>query len=184
TYENCWSFNNGYLKDGTKGKGDGNGFKTGGSDNKERKHNATYYRCISTHNVADGFDHNSNRGTVKILNCSATGNGRNIAFAEKNELEKIVIINTLVLGDLGKYNAEVEKVEHNSWQMDFKVGPKDFVSLDRSQLSAPRESDGSLPHIDFMRPKKGSKLIDVGEVLDKNYEGKAPDLGAIEAGRK
>ncbi|AVR45660.1 hypothetical protein C7S20_10525 [Christiangramia fulva] len=180
TYEHCWSFNNGYLKDGTKGKGDGNGFKTGGSDNKARKHNATYYRCISVHNVADGFDHNSNRGTVKILNCSATGNGRNLAFAEKNQLEKIVIMNTLVLGEMGKYNAEVEKVENNSWQMDFKINENDFVSLDRSQLSAPRKSDGSLPDIDFMRPKKNSKLIDAGEILGRSYEGKAPDLGAIE----
>ena len=183
TYENCWSFNNGYLKDGTKGKGDGNGFKTGGSDNKQRKHNANYYRCMAVHNASDGFDHNSNRGTVSIINCSATGNGRNIAFAEKNELEKIVIINTLVLGDFGKYNAEVEKVENNSWQMDFKVSEDDFVSLDSSQLSAPRKSDGSLPDLDFMRPKKNSGLIDAGEILGKDYNGLAPDLGAIETGK-
>lgn len=180
TYENCWAFNNGYLKDGTKGKGDGNGFKTGGSDNKLRKHNASYYRCFSVNNASDGFDHNSNRGTVSIINCSATGNGRNLAFAEKNSLEKIVIVNTLVLGDLGKYNAEVEKVENNSWQMDFKVLEKDFVSMDRSQLSAPRKSDGSLPDINFMRPKENSKLIDAGMVLGLKYNGNAPDLGAIE----
>ena len=180
SYENCWAFNNGYLKDGTKGKGDGNGFKTGGSDNKQRKHNASYYRCMAVNNVSDGFDHNSNRGTVSIINCSATGNGRNLAFAEKNELEKIIIINTLVLGELGKYNAEVENVENNSWQMKLKVSENDFVSMDRSQLSAPRQKDGSLPEINFMRPKKGSKFIDAGKVVGKEYEGKAPDLGAIE----
>lgn len=101
TYINCWAFNNGFSKDGVKGKGDGNGFKTGGSDNKLTKHNSSYFRCLAVGNVNDGFDHNSNRGTVSIINCSATGNGRNLAFAEKNILENIVIINTLILGEVG-----------------------------------------------------------------------------------
>jgi len=32
TIENCWCFSNGYLKDGTRGTGNGNGFKMGGGD--------------------------------------------------------------------------------------------------------------------------------------------------------
>ncbi|MDT0649517.1 glycosyl hydrolase family 28 protein [Autumnicola edwardsiae] len=182
TYENCWAFNNGYLKDGTKGKGDGNGFKTGGSDNKTRKHNASYYRCMAVNNVSDGFDHNSNRGTVSIINCSATGNGRNLAFSEKNGLAKITIINSLVLGELGKYNAEVEEVKNNSWQMDLNVSENDFVSTDISELSAPRKKDGSLPDIGFMRPQKNSKLVNAGVILEKTNSGEAPDLGALESG--
>jgi len=181
TYENCWSFRNGYLKDGTQGKGDGNGFKTGGSDDKLRKHNASYYRCIVAGNVSDGFDHNSNRGTVSIINCSATGNGRNFAFSEKNGLDKIVVINNLVLGDLGKYNAEVEEVTNNSWELDNEVTELDFVSIDISELSAKRKSDGSLPDIGFLRPTKNSILVDAGKILDKCYTGKAPDLGALES---
>ena len=31
TYENCWAFKAGYLKDGTQGTGNGNGFKMGGA---------------------------------------------------------------------------------------------------------------------------------------------------------
>lgn len=180
TYINCWAFNNGYLKDGTKGNGDGNGFKTGGSDSKLTKHNSSYYKCVVVGNLNDGFDHNSNRGVVEIINCSATGNGRNLAFAEKNSLEKIVIINTLVLGDLGKYNAEVEEVMNNSWQNGLKVNKRDFRSLDASQLSASRQADGSLPEIDFLHLKKGSDLIDAGVDVGLPYEGKAPDLGAFE----
>ncbi|MDT0686986.1 right-handed parallel beta-helix repeat-containing protein [Autumnicola psychrophila] len=181
TYQNCWAFNNGYLKNGNKGKGDGNGFKTGGSDNKTRKHNASYYRCMAVNNVSDGFDHNSNRGEVSILNCSATGNGRNFAFAEKNGLEKITIINSLVMGDLGKYNAEVEEVRNNSWQMNLTVSEKDFVSVDTSELSKPRKRDGSLPDIGFMRPRENTELVDAGVVTDKIYSGKAPDIGALES---
>lgn len=181
TYKNCWAFNNGYLKDGTKGKGDGNGFKTGGSDNKKKKHNATYTRCVVVNNLNDGFDHNSNRGTVKIINSSATGNGRNFAFAEKNSLEKIVIKNSLVLGELGKYNAEVEDVQNNSWQKGFEVSKSDFQSLDASQLAAPRKEDGSLPDLNYLHPKENSALIDCGLKLeDISYKGNAPDLGAFE----
>lgn len=61
TYQNCWAIKNGYLKSGAKGAGDGNGFKTGGSDDKLLKHNAKYTNCVAVGNVADGFDHNSNR---------------------------------------------------------------------------------------------------------------------------
>ncbi|MDT0644634.1 glycosyl hydrolase family 28 protein [Zunongwangia sp. F363] len=181
TYENCWAFNNGYLKNGSKGKGDGNGFKTGGSDNKTRKHNASYYRCMAVNNASDGFDHNSNRGIVSIINCSATANGRNFAFSEKNGLEKIVLINNLVFGDLGKYNAEVEEVRNNSWQMNIDIDQNDFISMDTSELAAPRKSDGSLPDIRFMRPAEGSQLVNVGTKLKKSYSGKAPDLGALES---
>ncbi|WP_051199664.1 right-handed parallel beta-helix repeat-containing protein [Christiangramia echinicola] len=180
-YENCWAFNNGYLKDGSAGKGDGNGFKTGGSDDKDRKHNASYTRCFAVNNLNDGFDHNSNRGTVSVINCSATGNGRNLAFSEKNGLEKIVIINTLVLGKFGKYNAETEKVENNSWQMDFEITKNDFQSVDISELSAPRKRDGSLPEISFMRPKLSSELVDAGIKNGLDYNGSAPEIGALEA---
>ena len=181
TYENCWAFNNGYLKDGSTGKGDGNGFKTGGSDDKNRKHNASYTRCFAVNNLNDGFDHNSNRGTVSMINCSATGNGRNLAFSEKNGLEKIVIFNTLVLGELGKYNAETEMVENNSWQIDIELTEDDFESLDFSELSAPRQKDGSLPEISFMRPKPSSGLVDAGLMKIEDYKGSAPDIGALEA---
>ena len=180
TYISCWAFNNGISKTGVKGEGDGNGFKTGGSDDKLTKHNAFYYRCLAVGNVNDGFDHNSNRGTVSIINSAAMGNGRNLAFAEKSSLEKIVIINTMVLGDVGKYNAVVEKVINNSWQDGRSATEEDFLSLDASELSAPRKADGSLPDIKFLHLQKGSDLIDAGMKLEIDYSGVAPDLGAFE----
>lgn len=179
TYENCWSFNNGYLKNGKVSGGDGNGFKTGGSDNKLRSHNASYFKCISAYNASDGFDHNSNRGEVSIINCSATGNGRNIAFAEKFSLKKITIINTLVLGDYGKYNANTENVKNNSWQLDVNIGKDDFVSLDANQLAAPRAKDGSLPEISFLRPKKDTPVATSGEHIDSGCSSSLEYLGAL-----
>jgi hypothetical protein len=180
TYEQCWAFKNGFLKDGTEGEGDGNGFKTGGSDNKLRKHNVSYTRCLAVDNLNDGFDHNSNRGEVSIINCSVSGNGRNMGFSKKNSLHKLTVINTIVLGDLGSLNAEVEEIRSNSWQNGLESTEEDFVSLDVEQLSAPRKPDGSLPAISFMHLVRKSDLLNAGMKTDVYYKGKAPDIGAFE----
>jgi hypothetical protein len=84
TYENSWVIRNGYLKDGSPGAGDGNGFKTGGSDDKDLKHNAIFINTIAAGNAVDGYDHNSNRGEVTIYNAIAHDNGRNINFSSSN----------------------------------------------------------------------------------------------------
>lgn len=180
TYENCWAIKNGYGKDGTKGKGDGNGFKTGGSDNKQLKHNALYVRCLAIGNAADGFDHNSNRGEVTLLNCAAYDNGRNIEFSQTNALQKLTIKNCVVLGPLGKVNAVEEDISNNSWMNGFSATEEDFQSLDISQLIAPRKADGSLPDIAFMHLAPDGNLIDKGVDVGLPFNGKGPDIGAFE----
>ena len=180
TYEFCWAFNNGFLKDGTQGKGDGNGFKTGGSDNKLRKHNAVYIRCIAAGNVNDGFDHNSNRGKVQLLNCAAYDNGRNLSFSDDNNLDSLVVKNTVVFGDPGKYKARNTSISHNSWQNGLQQENFNFRSFDINELSKPRKEDGSLPDVSFLFPAKESTLIDEGEDVGLPYYGKAPDIGAFE----
>jgi len=47
-------------------------------------------------------------------------------------------------------------------------------------LSSPRNSDGSLPNIDFMKLVSGSDLIDKGIDVELPFNGIAPDLGAFE----
>ena len=42
------------------------------------------------------------------------------------------------------------------------VTDDDFVSLDASQLTLPRKSDGSLPYVEFLRLKTNSKLYNAG----------------------
>lgn len=180
TYENCWAIKNGYGEGDVLGGGDGNGFKTGGSDDKQLKHNATYTRCIAIGNASDGFDHNSNRGEVTLLNCSAYDNGRNLAFSNENSLAKLTIKNSAVLGALGKINAIEEDVSHNSWMDGISTTEGDFKSLDISQLTGPRQADGSLPEITFMHLVSGSDLIDKGVDVGLPFNGAAPDLGAFE----
>ncbi|MEQ8472241.1 MAG: Ig-like domain-containing protein [Marinoscillum sp.] len=183
TYENCWAFLNGRLKDGSVGGGDGNGFKTGGSDDKLLKHHAVFTNCLAAGNVVDGFDHNSNRGDVTLYNCSAHDNGRNINFGTGNIANSLVIKNTMSLGGGGdSYQATTTDITNNSWQNGLQANQNDFVSIDMALLKSARKADGSLPDIDYLKLVSGSDLIDKGIVVGLEFEGTAPDIGVFEYG--
>lgn len=180
TYENCWAIRNGLMKDGTVGGGDGNGFKTGGSDDKLLKHNAIYTNCLAVENVVDGFDHNSNRGVVTIYNCSAYGNGKNYNFSNTNPLEKLTLKNSVALGQVGATSATSRDISNNNWDLGIDVTEADFQSINVEELLAPRKADGSLPDVGFMHLVAGSELIDKGVDVGMDFNGSAPDLGAFE----
>ncbi|WP_067149808.1 right-handed parallel beta-helix repeat-containing protein [Pseudotamlana agarivorans] len=182
TYENCWAINNGYLKDGTAGGGDGNGFKTGGSDDKDLKHHAVFKNCIAAGNIVDGFDHNSNRGTITMYNCGAYQNGRNINFSSSNIAEKLEIKNTISYdgNSNDSFRATTLIIENNSWQNGLTTNANDFESLDINSLLANRKTDGSLPDVQFFKLVAGSDLIDAGVDVGISFNGSAPDIGPFE----
>lgn len=181
-YENCWAVRNGYLKNGTVGEGDGNGFKTGGSDAKDLKHHAEFRNCIAAGNVVDGFDHNSNRGSIIIYNSSAHSNGRNISFGTGNIAESLTIKNTLSFdgNSSDQLNATTTDITNNGWQDGRTTNSADFVSVDIDLLLSPRQADGSLPDIDYLHLVNGSDLIDAGVDVGLSFSGSAPDIGAFE----
>lgn len=181
TYENCWAIDNGKLKDGSVGVGDGNGFKTGGSDEKDLSHHAIYTRCIATGNVHDGFDHNSNRGEVTILSSAAHNNGSNINFSSTNEAVSLTIKNTISLGTNGGLTAKNTDISNNSWQDGLSASADDFVSIDTSRLKSTRKSDGSLPDIDYLKLAAGSALRNAGVDVGLTFNGSAPDIGPFES---
>ena len=154
TYVNCWAFSNGQLKDGSLSGGDGNGFKSGGSDDKLLKHNAIYENCIAAGNLKKGFDHNSNRGIVSLNNCKAYDNKQeNMGFGSKNPLSKLTIKNSLILGEVGSLNADVKDISNNSWQALRVLKASYFVSLSIIELKKPRKADGNLPDVNFLKFK-------------------------------
>lgn len=180
TYENTWAIRNGYLKEGTLGEGDGNGFKTGGSDDKDLRHNTVYINTISAGNAVDGYDHNSNRGTVTIYNAIAHNNGKNINFSNSNPAAKLTVKNTISYGSSDSLKADSTDITNNSWQ-NVSTSSGDFVNADIDELLAPRKSDGSLPDVDYFHLVNGSDLIDAGVNVGLPYNGLAPDIGAFES---
>ncbi len=181
-YENCWAIRNGILKNGTVGGGDGNGFKTGGSDDKDLKHHGIFTNCIAAGNVVDGFDHNSNRGDVTLYNCAGHDNGRNINFGSGNIANSLIIKNTVSIGGGGdSYLATTTDITNNSWQNGLSATEADYESLDIDLLLAPRQEDGSLPDVDYMKLLNTSDLINKGVDVGLEYNGAAPDIGAFES---
>jgi hypothetical protein len=181
TYENSWAIRNGYLKDGSLGAGDGNGFKTGGSDDKDLKHNAVFTNTIAAGNAVDGYDHNGNRGKVTIYNAIAHNNGKNINFSSKNTASKLTIKNTISMGATDSLKASSTDITNNSWQDGRSATSSDFSSVDIDQLLEARKSDGSLPDVDYFKLVNGSDMIDAGVNVGLPYNGSAPDIGAFES---
>lgn len=181
--ENCWTWQNGFFKDGTDAgaKANGNGFKMGGSDDKTLKHNFTLRNCVAFDNKSKGFDQNNNKGSMILENCSGYRNmGANYSISGALAPGKIGTVTNSVSWDgkvsLGSFVSQTT----NSWLSPFVVTSNDFVSLDTTGISAPRQFDGSLPKVDFLHLNKSSNLIDAGTIIGLDYKGVAPDLGAFE----
>jgi len=183
TLENCWTWMNGYFKDGTDAgpAANGNGFKMGGSDDKTLKHNFTLTNCVAFDNKANGFDQNSNMGSMILYNCSAFNNLKKNYYITKELAsgKEAIVANSISVQGSVSLGIFVQQAT-NSWQAPFDVTASDFVSLDTTGVSAPRKADGSLPDVAFMHLAEGSDLIDAGTDVGLDYLGTAPDLGAFE----
>lgn len=182
TLDNCWSFKNGYLKTGSASIGDGNGFKLGGSDAKDLRHNATATRCLSFQNRSDGFDQNSNIGNMTLYNCTSWNNGRNYGMNDRAlATGKIMTIkNCISAGTGGQSILAAAVLATNSWTSGFTVTNADFESIDPAAAYGARNADGSLPTITFLHLKNTSTLRNRGTNVGLAFNGTAPDLGAFE----
>jgi hypothetical protein len=181
TLESCWCFSNGYLSDGSVSNGNGNGYKTGGSDDKRLKHNAILRNCLAFDNLVKGFDQNNNRGSITILNCTAYRNGTNYGIGDTLASGKVLTLtNCVALGPFGSLHPSAVQ-QTNSWLAPFSpVTPTDFISIDTAGMRAPRKPDGRLPDITFLVPAPGSQCINAGTDVGLPYNGNAPDLGFFE----
>jgi hypothetical protein len=187
TFENCWCFKNGYLKDGSASSGNGNGFKMGGSDNKDLRHNQILKNCLSAGNRVKGFDQNNNIGSMTLYNCTAFNNGANYSIdASKLASGKTLTVTNCVSAGSGGVSLTGGTITTCSWSSGLSVSNSDFVSVDQAQLTTARKADGGLPDITFMHLRQTdpkSTLIDAGTVITgMTYNGLRPDLGCFETG--
>jgi hypothetical protein len=175
-FENCWAFYNGYNSSFAS-EGDGNGFKAGGygqapvvselpspipshtvrfcmayrnkSSGLYANHhvqtggswyNNTAYRNATNYNMlSQRITKSATTGADTTLDCSGFNHvlHNNLSFKTSRD--------TLNLGtSVNTYNSF-------SKGMSVTVDAADFASVDESLLIAPRQADGSLPNVNFLK---------------------------------
>ena len=181
--EGNWAFDNGYnIWGDTSFQGDSNGFKLGHGMGAH-----TLTRNLAWGHRAHGIDVNGNESGVSIFNNTAYQNdSKNFNFDDDpNEIElgPYVLRNNISLGGSVRMDASVTVEERNSWNASVnRATAADFVSVDDIGAAGPRQADGSLPALDFLRLVASSDLIDWGVDVGLPFVGTAPDLGAYEFG--
>lgn len=181
TFEQCWAMYNG-LSPKKDRLADGNGFKAGGYGNTPAnrlpgtipRHVVQY--CVAVGNKNSGFYANHHPGGGDWLHNSAFRNGINFNMRCRlldNHTEADgfghVLINNLGLGA----RRELSDIDFSKCELrgnSFPVGPQpseqDFVNMKEEELIRPRQPDGRLPRIDFLRPKD-KRFASMGAV-DRN----------------
>ncbi|MGH8512296.1 MAG: right-handed parallel beta-helix repeat-containing protein, partial [Gammaproteobacteria bacterium] len=171
--ENNWSWENGYKGDALTPRGNGNGFKLGGTGPNDGGH--TLKNNVSWGNRTFGFHDNQGDLPMTLYNNTAWDNPKgNFKFSRPSTFR-----NSSSFGLLGRITGSDT---FNSWTLGVTVSAADFSSLNDTIARGPRNADGSLPASNFLRLVAGSDLIDRGVNVGITYVGSAPDLGAYEYG--
>jgi MYXO-CTERM domain-containing protein len=203
TVENSWAMGNGFAMYGTfnPASGNGNGFKMGSS--------ATGVRHLVQNNVAwknkaSGFYANHSSGGNTWYNNTSFMNGTqyNMLASPPNDPNTTITLTGamahIMRNNIGfpNKNANMTGVDtmFNTWDLNITPAAADFssisdpsvtgtgVAIESSGALGPRQPDGSMPNVDFLKLAAGSRMIDKGANVGLAFVGAAPDLGAYEFG--
>jgi hypothetical protein len=194
--ENSWAMANGYIDSGMgrPESGNGTGFKAGSSKTGIRH---VIRNCLASKNRANGFYANHSSGGNDWLNNTAYQNGTqyNLLASTWDEAGNRTDGVTLTGARAHKMRNNVGfpndnsyidgygvDTAFNSWDLDITPEDDDFIGVSDAGLMGPRQPDGSLPNLDFLKPSASSELLDRGTDVGLPYAGAAPDLGCYEAG--
>lgn len=185
--ENSWAFGNGdasVFDFPVDFEGNGNGFKLGGN---QIRGDHVVLRSMAFDNFghtgnAKGFDFNNNPGAMRLEHNTAYNNGRNFFFPLNTPGgDQGIYLNNLSLpSNLQAIVPPSAVVAGNSWDTTPTATVDMVLSVDTAPAQGPRQPDGSLPHIDLLRPVPGSAIVDAGVGFGQPFYGSAPDIGAFE----
>jgi MYXO-CTERM domain-containing protein len=207
TVENSWAFGCGYSNYGTgrPADGNGNGFKMGSSKTGVRH---LVQNNVAWGNKANGFYANHSAGGNTWYNNTSFQNGTQYDMlasswdAAGNRTDGVTLTGTkvhIMRNNIGFPDKNVSMngvdTQFNTWDLNITPAAKDFLSItdttvggtgqaiETSSLAlGPRQADGSLPNVDFLKLAAGSAMIDKGTDVGLPFVGSAPDLGAYEYG--
>ncbi|HUV64301.1 MAG TPA: ankyrin repeat domain-containing protein [Sedimentisphaerales bacterium] len=182
-FERCYAWKNGEnIWNHPFFFGNGNGYKLGPDEGRH-----VLVNCVTWGHSYIGYNLNGNTDGVILRNCSAWGNGTNYAFnwrdfSDEGRKNCVFINNMSYDGRRSEAIHTEARSQNNSWNSELNIAltDDDFLSLDDSQMSAPRNPDGSIPYNNFLRLAPGSAAIDKGIDVGMPFVGVRPDLGAFE----
>ncbi len=188
--KNCVAYKNGYREDGSRGKGNGNGFKLGGDNNSARHQ---LINSVSFMNGADGITNNSNPNII-VKDCISYKNdkaGINLYTKASNTdftSEGVISYKNGAADTFGyKGSQDVKKVDQTYWNGANGVADNWFKSVEFSGKVA-RKADGSIDMQGFLEltdkapknagakmegAKSGNVTINPDEVLPNPITGNA-----------
>ena len=185
-FENCWSFWNGYIPDTFSEAGNGLGFKLGGKTAPATTDILRYlYNSISFQNRTAGFDAQPDGSDLYFstlyYNCSAYANGHYGFVCDWYSEADILKNCTSFLNGTKDFLYNSSTIfSNNSWNSGISITNADFISINTAGVDGVRETDGSLPKLDFLHLAAGSDLIDAGIDVGLPFYGTAPDIGYSE----
>jgi hypothetical protein len=190
--EDSWAYANGYTDSGNSvpADGNGNGFKIGSSKTGIR-HVVT--NCLAWGNRASGYYANHSAGGNDWFNNTSYDNGTQFNMlasswdAEGNRTDGVILtgdkvhrMRNNISFPLDNTNMQGVEQQFNSWDVGVTPSNDDFVSVDDTGALGPRQPDGNLPDLEFLKLSEGSEMIDQGTDVGLPFNGSAPDLGARE----
>jgi len=199
--ENCWAMGSGHPVFGTASPvdGNGNGFKMGGNVTNTRH---MVRNCVAWKNKDSGFYSNHSTGGHTWYNNTAFQNGTDFNMLSGPSAAPIQLTGALahILRNNVSYTNKTANMggvdtQFNTWDLNITPKASDFLSITDPTVSGtgqaieasspalgPRQADGSLPNVDFLKLAGGSQMIDKGTDVGLPFVGAAPDLGAYEYG--
>lgn len=192
TIDRCWAFNN--MKPAAPY--DTNGIKLGRTNNSHGVVRRIVTNSIAWGNQADGFTTGGDAYCdINLFNNIAVTNNYGYQFylTTPADIGTITMRNCAAYGNADDFRSHYAAIvhDHNCYDADFTpAGPvcssADFRTALSSQLQQARQSDGSLPRIDFLHLLATSDLIAAGVNVGLATDGDGdaynatPSIGAFE----
>ena len=198
TIRNSWAFWNGYTPSLTDNSvtftptGDGDGFKLGPDSSRYPPYVVVYHnqvRRILSNNIAfenkqHGFNQNAGDLRMQLYNNTAYKNGqKGFMWGLVENQPQDDFKNNISYANGTAYNGSAIIGSKNTWSPDLSVtlNNADFQSLSSVGMDGPRNADGSLPVLPYLKLASNSDLIDKGVNVGLPFSGSLPDIGAYES---
>lgn len=187
--EDSWAFWNGFKPGTFEPAGDGNGYKLGPTSAAGQPLRRKVNRNPLFQNRAWGIVDNNATCNMELFNNISFENCYAMpgSFCGGFHFGLVKGIPYFVRNNISYKNGKTEvvfdvktNIDHNSWDLPVTITNADFASVSSVGVDGPRQPDGSLLRLGFLRLAAGSDLIAAGVSVGWPCMGTGCELGPFE----